>query len=102
MKNLAFLMALAIAMGPVSARAKDSRAQTLRTRAAETRKPPRDDVSISKSEAIKRARARFGGEAISARLVVESGKKVYRIKLHSEGKIRVVLVDAVTGSVWEE
>lgn len=55
---------------------------------------------LARHEAIARARAQFGGEALSAQLV-ETGEHsgYWRIKLLSNGNVRIVRVDAYTGVV---
>ena len=55
---------------------------------------------MTKAQAIQRARAKFGGEPLSAQRVEKpKGHPRYRIKLLSDGQVRVVWVDAVSGAV---
>lgn len=55
---------------------------------------------LSLSEAADRVQRRSGGRILAAQAIRETGREVYRIKiLTSQGEVRIVLVDAVTGAL---
>ena len=55
---------------------------------------------ISLNEAIEQVQKSTGGRALSAQPVREQGRDLYRIKvLTRQGEVRIVYVDAATGSM---
>lgn len=57
---------------------------------------------LTKAQAIARARAKFGGEALAAQRTGGNRDPRYRIKLLADGSVRIVWVDAITGAVSED
>ena len=57
-------------------------------------------ASLSLNDATELVRKRTGGRVLAAQEVREQGRAMYRIKvLTRQGEVRIVLVDAQTGSV---
>lgn len=55
---------------------------------------------LSLSEAADLVQRRTGGRILAAQAVREQGRELYRIKvLTRQGEVRIVLVDAATGSM---
>lgn len=55
---------------------------------------------LSLNEAVDLVQRRTGGRVLAAQAAREQGREIYRIKiLTQQGEVRIVLVDAATGSM---
>lgn len=55
--------------------------------------------SVDLKRAVEIARQAFGGEVVKAEEVMRSGQRLFQIRLVNNGRVRDVLVDAVSGEI---
>ncbi|WP_432697205.1 PepSY domain-containing protein [Marinobacterium sp. YM272] len=55
--------------------------------------------SIDLKRAVEIARQAFGGEVVKAEEVVRDGQRLFQIRLVNKGRVRDVLVDALSGQI---
>ena len=55
--------------------------------------------SIDLKRAVEIARQAFGGEVVKADEVVRDGQRLFQIRLVNKGRVRDVLVDALSGQI---
>lgn len=55
--------------------------------------------SIDLKSAVEIARRAFGGEVVKAEEVVREGQRLFQIRLVNNGRVRDVLVDALSGEI---
>jgi uncharacterized membrane protein YkoI len=59
-------------------------------------------AQLSASQAASKVKQRYGGKVLSVTLSQNGGKPVYRVKvLTKSGVMKIVLVDGVSGRVYE-
>lgn len=92
MRVFALSLCLASALGAAPAMAERLAPSSLR------HAPPGDYLrtaeAVTLEQAVERIRNKTGGRVLSAETVVKDGRRVHRIKILSEGRVRVYYVDA--------